>query len=54
MKLIYLDYNCIQRGFDDFRQIKIHLEALACQEVFARAERKEVDLAVEKNESTGS
>lgn len=45
MKPIYLDYNCFQRGFDDSRQIKIHLEALACQEVFARAENKEVDLA---------
>jgi hypothetical protein len=45
MELMYLDYNCFQRGFDDSRQVKIHLEALACQEVFARAERKEVNLA---------
>jgi predicted nucleic acid-binding protein len=45
MELMYLDYNCFQRGFDDSRQVKIHLEALACQEVFAKAERKEVNLA---------
>jgi hypothetical protein len=29
MDLIYLDYDCFQRGFDDPRQIKIQLEALA-------------------------
>jgi predicted nucleic acid-binding protein len=44
MDLIYLDYNCFQRGFDDPNQIKIQLEALACEEIFARAERKEVKL----------
>jgi predicted nucleic acid-binding protein len=44
MELIYLDYNCFQRGFDDHRQTKIHLEALACQEVFTKAENKEVKL----------
>ena len=44
MDLIYLDYNCFQRGFDDPRQIKIQLEALACEEIFARAERKQVRL----------
>ncbi len=44
MDLIYLDYNCFQRGFDDPRQIKIQLEALACEEIFAKAERKEVRL----------
>ena len=44
MESIYLDYNCFQRGFDDSRQIKIRLEAFACQEVFARAENKEVSL----------
>jgi len=38
MDLVYLDYNCFQRGFDDPRQIRIQLEALACQEVFIRAE----------------
>jgi predicted nucleic acid-binding protein len=45
MELIYLDYNCFQRGFDDPRQIKIRLEALVCQEIFAKAESKEVNLA---------
>ncbi len=44
MDLIYLDYNCFQRGFDDPHQIKIQLEALACEEIFAKAERKEVGL----------
>ncbi len=44
MDLIYLDYNCFQRGFDDPRQIKIQLEALACKEIFSKAEKKEIDL----------
>jgi predicted nucleic acid-binding protein len=42
--LIYLDYNCFQRGFDDPQKIKIQLEALACEEIFVKAERKEVRL----------
>lgn len=42
--MVYLDYNCFQRGFDDPQQIKIQLEALACEEIFARAEGKEVRL----------
>ncbi len=33
-----LDYNCFQRGFDDPLQIRIQLEALACQEIFTKAE----------------
>ena len=44
MDLIYLDYNCFQRGFDDPRQIRIQMEALACQEIFVRAERGKVRL----------
>ena len=44
MDLIYLDYNCFQRGFDDPRQIKIQLEALACEEIFKLAEREKVTL----------
>jgi len=44
MDLIYLDYNCFQRGFDDPRQIRIRMEALACQEIFVRAEEDEVRL----------
>jgi predicted nucleic acid-binding protein len=44
MDLIYLDYNCFQRGFDDPRQIKIQLEALACEEIFIKTEKREVKL----------
>ena len=34
MDLVYLDYDCFQRGFDDPRQVRIQMEALACQEIF--------------------
>jgi hypothetical protein len=44
MDLIYLDYNCFQRGFDDPRQIRIKLEALACEEIFKRAELGRINL----------
>ena len=44
MDLIYLDYNCFQRGFDDHQQIRIQMEALACQEIFIRAEEGEIQL----------
>ena len=44
MKLVYLDYNCFQRGFDDPLQTKIRLEATACEEIFARAERGDIKL----------
>ena len=44
MDLIYLDYNCFQRRFDDPNQIRIQIEALACQEIFNRAEAKVVQL----------
>ena len=44
MDLIYLDYNCFQRGFDDPRQLRIEMEALACQEIFVRAEGDQVRL----------
>ena len=44
MDLIYLDYNCFQRGFDDPRQVRIRMEALACQEIFIRAEEGKVRL----------
>ncbi len=43
--LVYLDYNCFQRGFDDPTQVRIQMEALACQEIFARAARSEITLA---------
>jgi len=45
MDLVYLDYNCFQRGFDDPIQVRIQMEALACQEIFIMAERNEVQLA---------
>ena len=44
MKRIYLDYNGFQRGFDDPNQVRIQMEALACQEIFNQAERSEVEL----------
>ncbi len=44
MDLIYLDYNCFQRCFDDPRKIRIRLEALACEEIFRKAEKKVVRL----------
>ena len=44
MDLIYLDYNCFQRGFDDPLQTRIQMEALACQDIFIRAETGEVKL----------
>ncbi len=44
MDLIYLDYNCFQRRFDDPNQIRIQIEALACQEIFNRAEAQTAQL----------
>jgi hypothetical protein len=44
MDLIYLDYNCFQRRFDDSSQIRIQIEALACQDIFNRAEDRTVQL----------
>ncbi len=44
-ELIYLDYNCFQRGFDDSRQHRIRLEAEACEKIFEDAENGEVELA---------
>lgn len=44
MDLIYLDYNCFQRRFDDPNQIRIQMEALACQEIFNWAEAQTVQL----------
>ena len=42
--LLYLDYNCFQRGFDDPLQVRIQMEALACQAIFSGAEREAVTL----------
>jgi len=37
-ELLYLDYNCFQRSFDDHRQVRIRMEAEACEQIFADAE----------------
>lgn len=42
--LIYLDYNCFQRGFDDLGQTRIKMEAIACQEIFIQGEKNKVTL----------
>jgi predicted nucleic acid-binding protein len=44
MDLIYLDYNCFQRGFDDLNQPRIQMEAIACQEILRQAEENSVNL----------
>jgi predicted nucleic acid-binding protein len=44
MLRVYLDYNGFQRGFDDPNQVRIQIESLACQEIFNRAERGEVEM----------
>ena len=44
MDLLYPDYNCFQRGFDDPRQTRIRMEALACEELFLMAEDERVNL----------
>jgi len=45
MNLIYLDYNCFQRGFDDLQQIRIQMEALACEWIFEQAQMEFLTLA---------
>ncbi len=45
MNLIYLDYNCFQRGFDDLQQIRIQLEALASEWIFEQAQMEHLTLA---------
>ncbi|MDO9541254.1 MAG: PIN domain-containing protein [Kiritimatiellia bacterium] len=42
--LIYLDYNCFQRGFDDQRQSRIRIEAAACERLFLDAEAEKIEL----------
>lgn len=37
MSLLYLDYHCFQRRFDDARQVRIRCEAAACEAIFSRA-----------------
>ena len=45
MTLIYLDYNCFQRGFDDLQQRRIQMEALACEWIFFKAQMEQLTLA---------
>lgn len=45
MDLVYLDYNGFQRGFDDPTQVRIQMEALACQEIFSMAESNKIQMA---------
>ena len=42
---LYLDYNCFQRNFDDYRQLRIRMEAVACEAIFGKAEAGVLDLA---------
>ncbi len=44
MDLIYLDYNCFQRPFDNPLDTRIQMEALACQEIFTQAEAHTIEL----------
>ncbi len=44
MDLVYPVYPCFQRGFDDLRHVRLQMEALACEEIFRRAEKKQVRL----------
>ena len=44
MDLVYLDYNGFQRGFDDPAQVRIQMEALACQEIFSMAESNTIQM----------
>ena len=43
--ILYLDYNCFQRGFDDQRQTRIRMETAACEDIFESAARGKVRLA---------
>ncbi len=44
MRLLYLDYNCFQRSYDDQRQNRIRREAAACDRILADAADGLVDL----------
>lgn len=44
MDLLYLDYNCFQRPFDDPSNARITTESLACQEIFTLAETGMIEL----------
>jgi predicted nucleic acid-binding protein len=42
--LLYLDYNCFQRPFDDPLNPRINIEAIACMEIIRAAEEEELEL----------
>ncbi len=44
MQLVYLDYNCFQRPFDNPLDTRIRIEALACLEIIRRADEGEIEL----------
>lgn len=44
MQLVYLDYNCFQRPFDNPLDTRIQIEALACLEIIRRADEGEIEL----------
>ena len=43
-ELLYLDYNCFQRGFDDPAQVRIRMESDACESIFEQAAGEGVTL----------
>ena len=43
-KLLYLDYNCFQRSFDDQQQVRIRIESAACEALFSFAALGQVRL----------
>ena len=43
-ELIYLDYNCFQRSFDDQGQARIRIETVACEDIFGKAEQGKIRL----------
>lgn len=43
--MLYLDYNCFQRGFDDQQQTRIRMQTIACADIFIAAARGDIKLA---------
>lgn len=44
MQIVYLDYNCFQRPFDNPLDTRIQIEALVCVEILRRTEAGEIEL----------
>jgi hypothetical protein len=42
--ILYLDYNCFQRSFDDQRQTRIRMESAACEDIFESAAQGRIRL----------